>query len=86
MQTGELPKSEGNQLVKTYVVRAREKVWMGNAESPEEAVCYAIARDNLISQQYLVYDANELNRWLIDYKDVILEGSAEVRSETPPGE
>jgi hypothetical protein len=73
MQTGELPKSEGNQLVKTYVVRARDKVWMGNAEAPEEAVKYAIAKEGLISQQYLVYDANELNRWLIDYKDVIMK-------------
>lgn len=46
--------------MKTYVVRANGKTWMGNAESPEEAVQYARAKGDLYALRYWVadWDAN----------------------------
>jgi len=57
---------------------------MGNAETPKEAVQYAIAKESLISQQYLVYDSFDLAHWLMFYKDGIITDSAEVQSQDPP--
>jgi hypothetical protein len=74
------------KLVRTYVVRAREKVWMGNAETPVEAVKYAIAKEGIVSDQYLVYDSFELNRWLIYNHDGIIEDSAQQSKSSPPYE
>jgi len=43
--------------MKTFVVRTPDlRHWMGNAESPEEAVDYAIARASLYAARYIVYD------------------------------
>ena len=42
--------------MKTYIVRANGKTWMGNAESPEEAVKYARAKGALYADRYWVAD------------------------------
>jgi hypothetical protein len=46
--------------VKTYVVRVGDKSWVGNAESPEEAVRYARVKAGIIADEYWVadWDAN----------------------------
>jgi len=46
--------------MKVYVVRAADKVWMGTADSPEEAVAYARAKESIFADRYWVadWDAN----------------------------
>ena len=46
--------------MKTYIVRANGQVWMGNAESPEEAVKYAQGKGDIYAERYWVadWDAN----------------------------
>jgi hypothetical protein len=45
--------------VKTFIVRTSSgQHFMGNAETPEEIVLYAIARANLQAETYIVYDWN----------------------------
>lgn len=55
--------------MKTWVVRLPNddrQAWMGNAETPEEAVKYAIAKGNLpIVTRYVVYDWN-LDRFEVE--------------------
>lgn len=55
--------------MKTWVVRLPHddrQSWTGNAETPEEAVKYAIAKGNLpIVARYVVYDWN-LDRFEVE--------------------
>ncbi|HEY1292913.1 MAG TPA: hypothetical protein VGJ60_07540 [Chloroflexota bacterium] len=48
--------------MKTWIVRVGERGFVGNAETPEEIVLYAIARDGLLADTYVVYD-HDLNRF-----------------------
>jgi len=48
--------------VKTFVVLTPAGDFMGNAETPEEIVLYAIARANLVAETFVVYD-HDLNRF-----------------------
>jgi hypothetical protein len=57
--------------MKTFVVRVGDRGWMGNAESPDEAVAFAIAYANLLADQYVVYD------WNLDRTVVSRDGSAD---------
>jgi len=41
---------------------------MGNAETPEEVVLYAIARANLHAETYIVYD-HDLNRFEVPHPE-----------------
>jgi len=50
--------------VKTFVVRVGQQDWMGNAETPEEAVLFAIARTGMDAPTFLVYD-HDANRFEI---------------------
>jgi hypothetical protein len=52
--------------LKTYVVQTPNKRFVGNAESPEEVVLYAIARESMIADTYVVYDY-DLNRFEVSY-------------------
>lgn len=66
--------------MKTYVVRALSACWMGNAESAEEAVAYAIAKGNMpIVDEYVVYD------WNLDREVVSRNGSADSSGDAPGG-
>jgi len=51
--------------VKTFVVRygqgASHRDWVGNAETPEEAVLFAMARTDMDAPTFIVYD-HDLNR------------------------
>ena len=58
------PAATYNRDVKTYVVRCGQRLerdFMGNAETPEEAVLYAMARAGLDADTFVVYD-HDLNR------------------------
>jgi hypothetical protein len=61
--------------MKTWVVRLPNNdrdCWMGNAESAEEAVAYAIAKGNIsLADEYVVYD------WNLDRTVVSRDGSAD---------
>jgi len=61
--------------MKTYVVRLPNNdrdCWIGNAESAQEAVAYAIAKGNIsIVDTYVVYD------WNLDREVVSRNGSAD---------
>jgi hypothetical protein len=49
--------------VKTFLVRdGHGESFMGNAETPEEIVLYAIARTGMDAAIYVVYD-HDLNRY-----------------------
>jgi hypothetical protein len=54
--------------VKTFVVLcddgASYREFIGNAESPEEAVLYAMARTGMDAEQYAVYD-HDLNFFVV---------------------
>jgi hypothetical protein len=54
--------------VKTFVVRLPNNdrdCWTGNAESPEEAVAYAIAKGNIsIVSMYSVWDQDLNHFWV----------------------
>jgi hypothetical protein len=54
--------------VKTWIVRLPDNdrdCWVGNAESAEEAVAYAIAKGNIrLVEHYVVYD-HDLNRTVV---------------------
>jgi hypothetical protein len=63
--------------VKTFIVKIANKDFIGNAESPEEAVLYAIAREGMIADKYVVYD-HDLNCFEIQY--------AALRSKETPSE
>jgi len=53
---------------------------MGNAESAEEAVAYAIAKGNMpIVDEYVVYD------WNLDREVVSRNGSADSSGDAPGG-
>jgi len=53
-------------LVRTYLVRygsdTSYREWIGNAETHEEAVLYAMARTGMDTPLFLVYD-HDLNRY-----------------------
>ena len=42
--------------MKTWVVRAGDQHWIGNAESAIEAVQYAIAKAGIVADTYTVID------------------------------
>ncbi|HEY1295444.1 MAG TPA: hypothetical protein VGJ60_20390 [Chloroflexota bacterium] len=56
--------------MKTYVVRAAGKTWMGNAESPEEAVAYARAKGDIYADRYWVADW-DANTFVIEHEDAL---------------
>lgn len=58
---------------------------MGNAESPQEAVAFAIARGSLLAETYVVWD-HDLNMTTITHEQAIGDLRGPKEGSTDPGQ